>query len=402
MPKPKIAIFGSGPAALFAAEQLCPNFDVHIYEKGKTVGRKFLVAGKGGFNLTNIAKDEALYTQYTNNKIIRNALQKFSCANTRSWLENLGIPTYAGTSGRVFPEKGIKPVKVLQQIKNSLLEQQVQFHFFHEFIHFDANGQPLVQTGDATFAVEAHYYIFALGGASWSITGANTNWLASFAKAGIKTLPFEASNCGVEIAWPKAFKESYAGSYLKNIQLTTGSKVHRGELTITDYGLEGNALYPLIPAIRSMLKTNPTIQIHIDLKPNNTHHQLIAKTKEKKISTKNYSYEFNLTKTALAITKLFTPKENYISPERFVEILKSVSIPVQSLRPIEESISTIGGIALSEIDINFALKKQPNTYVIGEMLNWDAPTGGFLLQGCFSSAFAAANSICQKEASTNT
>jgi hypothetical protein len=150
-----------------------------------------------------------------------------------------------------------------------------------------------------------------------------------------------------------------------------------------------------------MLKTNQIIQIYIDLKPNNTHHQLIAKTKGKKISTKNYSYEFNLTKTALAITKLFTPKENYISPERFVEILKSVSIPVQSLRPIEESISTVGGIGLSEIDINFALKKQPNTYVIGEMLNWDAPTGGFLLQGCFSSAFVAAHNIRQKEASTN-
>jgi hypothetical protein len=401
MPKPKIAIFGSGPAALFAAEQLCSRFDVHIFEKGKTVGRKFLVAGKGGFNLTNTAKNEALYTQYTNHKIIRNALQQFSCANTRTWLENLGIPTYAGTSGRVFPEKGIKPVQVLQAIKKRLLDQQVQFHFFHEFVHFDASGRPHVETDGATVAIEANYHIFALGGASWSITGANTKWLANFSKAGIKTRSFEASNCGVEVDWPEAFKKSYAGSYLKNIQLSTGSKVRRGELTITDYGLEGNALYPLIPAIRSMLKTNQIIQIYIDLKPNNTHHQLIAKTKGKKISTKNYSYEFNLTKTALAITKLFTPKENYISPERFVEILKSVSIPVQSLRPIEESISTVGGIGLSEIDINFALKKQPNTYVIGEMLNWDAPTGGFLLQGCFSSAFVAAHNIRQKEASTN-
>jgi uncharacterized flavoprotein (TIGR03862 family) len=401
MPKPNLAIFGSGPAALLAAEQLCKHFDVHIYEKGKTIGRKFLVAGKGGFNLTNVAKDEALYSQYTNNNIIKEALRQFNCTQTRSWLKELGIPTYVGSSGRVFPEKDIKPAQVLQQIKDKLISHEVRFHYFHEFVGFDDKQQPVVQTESTRFTVNADFYIFALGGASWSVTGSNKDWLQPFAKLGIKTIPFEASNCGVDVLWPENFKNNYAGTYLKNIQVSAGLKVRRGELTITEYGLEGNALYPLIPSIRSGLKTARLNEIHIDLKPNNTHHQLIAKTKGKKISTKNYAYEFNLTKTALAMTKLFTPKENYISPERFVEILKSLVIPISALRPIEESISTVGGISLSEINNSFALKQNPNTFIIGEMLDWDAPTGGFLLQGCFSSAYVAASNIRQLAASTN-
>lgn len=392
-----IAIFGSGPAALMAAQQLCADFEVHIYEKGKTIGRKFLVAGKGGFNLTNAAQEDALYAQYTNHKSIRNALQLFSSEDTRSWLEALEIPTFVGSSGRVFPEKDIKPAQVLQKIKERLLEHNVQFHFFHEFTGFDEAGKPLVQTAEKTMKIEANYYIFGLGGASWSVTGSNSKWLQPFKRLGVKTVDFEASNCGIEIAWPKAFKEAHAGHYLKNIQVLAGQKVRRGEITITDYGLEGNAIYPLVPYIRSALKMQETVPIHIDLKPNNTHHQLIAKTKGRKISTKNYIYEFNITKTALAMTKLFTPKENYISPERFVEILKSVTLPVHALRPIEESISTIGGIALSEIESDFSLKKHPNMYTIGEMLNWDAPTGGFLLQGCFSCGYTAAASIKQAQ-----
>ncbi len=389
----KVAIIGSGPAGLMAADILGQNCTVDIYEKGKAIGRKFLVAGNGGFNITNSASDENLISKYSPHPALREALSGFDSNSTRKWLENLGIPTFIGSSGRVFPEKGIKPVQVLNKIKERLNEKGVNIHYHHEFVGFNEYKKPVVEFNDTQSPLVADIFIFALGGASWPVTGSNTKWRNAFEKIGVKTLPFEASNCGVNVNWSEKFKDLFAGEYLKNIQISINHKMRKGEAVITEYGLEGNAVYPLIPFIRNSLKSEEPTEIFIDLKPQNTHQSLLMKTRGRKLKTKNYSYEFNLSKAELAMTKQFTPKENYISPERFVEILKSVAIPVESLRPVEESISTIGGISMSEIENDFSLKSCPNIFVIGEMLNWDAPTGGYLLQGCFSTAVAATNSI---------
>lgn len=387
----KIIIIGGGAAGLVAAEQLSATCQVHIYEKGKTIGRKFLVAGNGGFNLTNAAIDKDLYAKYTQHPILQTALQRFDSQAMRVWLEGLGVPTFVGSSGRVFPEKGIKPIQVLQKIKDKLVANGVQIHSKHEFIGFNAAQQPIIRHQEQHLVLEADAYIFALGGASWSVTGSNMKWLNYFEQIQVPTQAFEASNCGIEVDWKADFKEKHAGTPLKNIQISIGSKVIKGEALISDYGLEGNAIYPIVPAVRAALKTQNLSHIALDFKPNNSHQSLLNKIKGKRLKTKNYVYEFNLDKTQLALIKAFTTKEEYLAPERFVEAIKHLQIPVQALRPIEEAISTVGGISLEALNPNFSLKQQSNLFAIGEMLDWDAPTGGFLLQACFSTASLCAH-----------
>lgn len=380
----KVIIIGGGAAALMAADVLSQNAEVHIYEKGKTLGRKFLVAGKGGFNLTNAATGNELYDKYSPREFLYPALSAFDSNATRQWLEALGIPTFVGTSGRVFPEKGIKPIQVLQKIKDKLLSQSVQFHFGYEFISFSDDKRPIVQKDGIKENLKADKYIFALGGASWAVTGSTGDWRAAFEQIGVKTLPFRPSNCGVNVEWPELFKASYAGIPLKNIQLSCHDFTLKGEALITKYGLEGNVVYPAVPAIRASLIDDTKTFIHIDLKPNSTNAQLLAKVNQKSIRTKNYKYTFNLTKAELALAKQYAAKETFITPDLFALHLKNIPIPILSLRPIEEAISTVGGIDLNEVDSRFSLKKVPSVAVIGEMLDWDAPTGGFLLQACFS------------------
>lgn len=389
----KIIFIGGGSAALMAAEMLSAVYEVHIYEKGKTIGRKFLVAGKGGFNLTNAATGPALYQQYTAHPILQDALQTFDSLAMRQWLQQLDVPTYVGSSGRVFPEKGMKPVQVLQKIKDRLLQQGVQIHCLHQFIGFNSKQQPIFEHQGQKFTPTADVYIFALGGASWSITGSNSQWRQAFQDIGIPTVDFQASNCGLEVNWNLDFKQQYAGSPLKNIHVSIGKKVIKGEALISQYGLEGNAIYPIVPMVRKALRKQQPISIYLDLKPHNSHQSLLAKTKGKQLKTKNYAYEFKLNKVQLALLKQYTSKEIYLATERFIEAIKHLAIPIQGLRPIEEAISTTGGIALKALQSDFSLQGFPHLFAIGEMLDWDAPTGGFLLQGCFSTAAACAHSL---------
>ncbi|MFC5269889.1 NAD(P)/FAD-dependent oxidoreductase [Adhaeribacter terreus] len=396
MPEKTIAIMGGGAAGLMAADILSPHCEVRIYEKGKALGRKFLVAGNGGFNLTNSAEGEALYSKYTAQEFLQPALKAFNSEASRNWLAGLGIPTFVGSSGRVFPEKGIKPIEVLQKIKDRLKAQGVQFHFQHEFIRFNFENKPVIKFKEKEITVEADHYIFALGGASWPVTGSSGNWLEVFRLLGVKTIPFQSSNCGVNVNWPVDFKEKFAGEPLKNLQVSVGDFSLKGEALITEYGLEGNAIYPVVPKIREALNAGKEAFLTLDFKPQNTVGQLLQKVQGKQIQPKNYEQLFNLSKAQLALIKLFTAKEDYLDPEKFIQKMKNLEVPVSSLRPIEEAISTVGGIALEEVNHDFTLKKFPHIAVVGEMLDWDAPTGGFLLQGCFSTAYFAAQAILKK------
>lgn len=399
MHKPgKIVIIGGGPAGLLAADLLSTTCTVHLYEKGKTVGRKFLVAGKGGFNLTNAATGTELAGKYRPAGFLDAALAGFDTAATRQWLLELGIPTFVGTSGRVFPEKGIKPAQVLQKIKDKLKHQGVHFHYQHEFLRFDEHQRPVVCHGQTEMTLEADRYIFALGGASWPVTGANSQWLTAFEQLGVPTRTFQSSNCGVEVSWPEGFAEAYAGTPLKNMALQVADQYQKGEALITRYGLEGNAIYPLAPALRQVLASQATPALHLDFKPGNSVAQLREKLSRRKLLPKNYGHELNLTKAQLALIKAFTTKEQYLDPALFVQQLKHLRLPIQALRPVEEAISTVGGIPTQALNEDFSLKAFPHIIVVGEMLDWDAPTGGFLLQGCFSTAHHAALALLQSKA----
>jgi len=396
--KKNIAILGGGASGLMAANILSNNFDVTIYEKEKIIGQKLLVAGKGGFNLTSELPTEELIKKYSPSNFLSNAIRNFNSLDLRNWLLELGIPTYVGTSGRVFPEKGIKPIQVLDSLKENLLDKNVKFLTNHKFISFDGNDKPIIEFDNKETSIDADNYIFALGGASWKITGADGIWKDKFESIGVNTIPFQASNCGININWTENIKESHSGKPLKNIRISIDNKKSSGEAVITDYGLEGNAIYSIVPEVRNSLSKEKVTEIFLDFKPSNSLIQLQNKTKSnlgKSISSKDYSKIFNLNSTELAIIKSFTDKATYLDLDSFIKSLKSLPIHVESLRPIDEAISTVGGIDINELNSDFSLKKYPNIYTIGEMVDWDAPTGGFLLQGCFSMGNFVGRSIME-------
>lgn len=395
MNRKQITIIGGGPAGLMAADMLSPYHDVHIYDKEKNVGQKLLVAGKGGFNITNSALGEELFRKYSPEYFLKDALRDFDPEALRNWLLQMGIPTYEGTSGRIFPETGIKAYDVLNKLTDKLKSQNVQFHLKHEFIGFSPDQNVIVKHDEKEFLLTADYFIFALGGASWPVTGSTGTWRTLFENIGINTLPFEASNCGINIEWPESIK-LHEGKPLKNIAVSINKAHEKGEAMITEYGLEGNAIYPIVPEIRKALAENKPVHILLDLKPFNTTEQLLEKLKGKELKTKDYPAIFNLNSVQLAIIKAFTGKAVYLSPVSFTKELKQIALPVKSLRPIEEAISTVGGIAIDEMNPDFSFKKYPNLFAIGEMLNWDAPTGGFLLQASFSMGHRVGKAILER------
>lgn len=277
------------------------------------------------------------------------------------------------------------------------MEQGVQFHPEHELAGFDNNRHVTLKNHDQEIVHEADYILFALGGASWPGTGSDGSWQTIFESMGIAANPFQSSNCGININWPEAVRQYHAGKPVKNIRLSVEDAEVLGEVVITDYGMEGNGVYQLVPAIRNMLNKNIPVQIYVDFKPSNTEEQLFRKTTGKNVSTKEYGQLFNLNSVQMAILKACTTKDSFLSITGFISSIKKLALPVDSLRPVTEAISTIGGIDLKEVNEDFSLKKYPWIFTIGEMLDWDAPTGGFLLQGCFSMGHYAARSILGKE-----
>ena len=398
MNRKRIAILGGGPAGLMAAYVLSPYHDVHIYEKEKGIAQKFLVAGIGGMNITNSLQGIELYRKYIPEYFLKDALLDFDSIAVREWLLEMGIPTFAGSSGRIFPAIEMSPADVLKKVKEKLALQGVEFHLKHTFFGFDKGKNIVIKNGRKKDTVQADYFIFALGGASWPITGSDGEWLKIFQKNDIHTLPFQSSNCGIHIAWPEHIKNSHAGKPLKNTAVYVNTSHAKGEALLTEYGLEGNVIYPLVPEIRKGLLSNEPVHIILDLKPFNTEEQLLKKIQGKTAAkTKNYAEIFNLSNTQLAIIKAFTTKETFLSLELFAKSLKHIELTVQSLRPVEEAISTVGGIDLDEINNDFSFKKLPNCFAIGEMLDWDAPTGGFLMQGCFSMGHWVGKKIMERE-----
>ncbi|MFZ1688267.1 MAG: TIGR03862 family flavoprotein [Flavobacteriales bacterium] len=391
MERKQIAIIGGGPAGFIAADMLAPDHDVHVYEHGKAIGRKFLVAGQGGFNLTNNVEGAALKAVYSPPGFLDDALDAFGPTDLRAWLDEIGIGTYVGTSGRVFPTKGVKPIEVLEAIRQRLLARGVQFHLEHVFDGFNEQGLPIIENSTERTGLVADLVLFALGGASWPVTGSTGIWPPLFAAIGIHAAPFRSANCGVGIHLPASLIRDHAGKPLKNIRVTAGGTSVLGEATITEHGLEGNAIYPLVPELREALAMGAEAFVHIDFKPNNTEEQLLQKLTGK--TSKDFAYSVNIDRAHLALLKAFTPKERFISPADFAHDIKDLRLSVTGLRPVGESISTVGGIRTEDLTADFAFKRFPHFFAIGEMVDWDARTGGFLLQGCFAMGHQAARSI---------
>lgn len=364
------------------------RFEIAVYERNAAPGRKFLVAGDGGLNLTHSEDLSTFVTRYTPPDFLEKALRHFSNQDLVQWLKELGIETYTGSSGRVFPLAGIKPVEVLNAVLAKMKKNQATLHTRHIFKDF--SEQELVfETEGASRIVKSELVVFCLGGASWPVTGSTGEWTESFKKNGIRLNPFHASNCAYRAEWPESLLRKAEGRALKNIVTTCGTASHAGEIVLTRFGLEGSGIYPLSPQIRMQLEQQGRAELWIDLKPALSPARLLQKLQERPAArnlSAHLKTELRLSEAQLTLLKHCLSKEDFLDAAALARHIKHFRLTVTGTGPVEEAISTTGGVDRREINENFELRNKPGHFVIGEMLDYDAPTGGYLLQSCFSMA----------------
>jgi len=385
--KTSIAIIGGGPSSLMLAATLNESlFDVTIYDHNSALGRKFLVAGDGGFNLTHSEDIESFISRYTPSCYLEKCIRFFNNNDLQAWLKQIGIDTFIGSSKRVFPLKHIKPIQVLSAFLNELKTKNIQIKTKHEWKGWNQQQELVFEHNTDLVNIKADIIVFGLGGASWSKTGTDGTWTRYFENQSIKTLPFQPSNCGYLIKWQETFMHLAEGKPLKNITVSCNGKQKKGEIIITKFGIEGGAIYALSPQIREQLTASKTATVFIDLKPSSTIEVILNKLQSPghQSVTDRLKKQLNFTELQISLIKSLVSKDDYTNAEKLASLIKALPLSIHGMVPIEEAISSVGGIDLSETDDNFQLKQLPNHYVIGEMLNWDAPTGGYLLQACFS------------------
>lgn len=397
--KKSVAIIGGGASSLLLAALLDnEKYKISVYEKNKALGRKFLVAGDGGFNLTHSENINDFISRYSPASFIAPYLTKFTNEDFRIYLKNIGIETYVGSSKRVFPVKNTKPIEVLNAFEQQLLNNHVNLHFQQTWKGFTNNNELLIEHNKEIKNLRADIVIFSLGGASWKITGSMGDWLSYFIEKNIKVLDWEASNCAYKIGH-KNYAKNIFGEALKNCVFTCGNKIKKGEAVITQFGIEGSGVYPLGQEIRSQLKEKGKALLCVDFKPDLN----VEEIKKRILEKDDYNIKDTLAKKIklsdlqIELLKQNSTKEEYNDAHKLSRLIKRFSLEITGTAPIDEAISSVGGIDLNEIDLNFELKKLPKHYCIGEMLNWDAPTGGYLLQACFSMAYHLAKHLNSKK-----
>lgn len=380
-----IIIIGAGPAGLMAAQQLAEaGKEVIIYEQGKAAARKFLVAGHGGFNLTHTEPIDHFILKYDKAEIGK-IIQHFDNKQVIAWLKDLGIETFVGSSGKIFPIKGIKPIQVLNAWLEKIKHLGVKICYEHRLIDFDQQ-KVIIEHRRKTQEQYFSKLILALGGGSWQKTGSDAKWVPLLASKNIAIHPLASANSGYNTTID--FSE-IEGEILKNIEVEFDGIRKKGEMVFTSYGIEGSPIYYLNRYTRPH---SFPLTIYLDLKPTFSQ-EAIARllTSSDKIS-EALRDKIHLSKPAFKLLKKLS-KTVYTDPLKLAKAIKLFPIEVGSLRPIDEVISTAGGIKLEELDHRLALKNYPHIHCIGEMLDWEAPTGGYLLQACFSMGHWTAQKI---------
>ena len=381
----KVAVIGGGPAGLRAAEVAAERgAEVTLFEAKPSVGRKLLVAGRGGLNITHGEEPERFAGRYTGpgqpGGFWRRALAGFSPEDLRAWAAGLGIETFEQRTGRVYPRE-MKAAPLLRRWVERLKSLGVKFKTKHRWIglspgtphelRFSSDGESRTFTADAV--------VLALGGASWPVTGSDGGWTYILEDLGIKVAPLVPANCGWETDWSPALLAAAEGLPLKNIAARAGGIEAKGELMITAYGLEGGAIYQLGAALRSMSEPG----IEIDLKPSFSFDELHRKMESARGDLLERCRErWKLSTAAAALLTEIAPPGS--SLEILAELAKACPVRLKQPRPIEEAISSAGGVCWDEIDEHLMLRKFPRVFVAGEMIDWEAPTGGYLMQGCFA------------------
>ena len=399
--KTKVTIIGGGPTGLMAAYILSRNnFNVTIYDRKPTLGRKFLLAGRGGLNITHSeCKEEFLKKYGKAANIFEKILENFSQKNLMDFCEMLGEKTFIGSSGKVFP-KSFKTSPLLRSWLYTLKNQNVTMKTNHDWIGWDDN-KLIFKTETTNIIVDPNITLLALGGLSWPKLGSDGSWIKILKKDDIKISKIQPTNCGFFVKWSNIFKNRFAGYPLKSIELSFKDQKIKGEFIITKEGIEGGVIYSISSMLRENINEMGYAEVIIDLKPDfsiKKIRHLLLKPKLK-LSTTNYLRKtLNLSDVAIGLLMEFKNKEGKYNQQisNLAHTIKSYKIILDKPFSIDRCISTAGGISFKSINKDFTLINKPNTYVAGEMLDWEAPTGGYLLQACISNGAFVANSIINK------
>jgi uncharacterized flavoprotein (TIGR03862 family) len=396
-----VAVIGAGPAGLMAAEVLSgAGVQVDVYDAMPSAGRKFLLAGRGGLNLTHAEPLDAFAARYGSRRTeIEARLNSFGPQALREWAHGLGIATFVGTSGRVFPAD-MKAAPLLRAWLHRLREAGVRFHMRHRFTGWSAEGALRFTAPQGEIQANANGVVLALGGASWSRLGSDGAWVPLLQSRGVAVAPLLPSNCGFDVrgGWSSYFSSRFAGQPFKSVAIRFAGTYQRGEFVATATGVEGSLVYAFSAALRDAIAAQGSATFELDLMPGKSQEQVHAETAHPRGSRSlpaHLKSRLGIDGIKLALLHEVLSKDALNDPARLAAAIKALPLTVAAARPIDEAISTAGGVRFDALDEHLMLRAMPGVFCAGEMLDWEAPTGGYLLTACFSTGRAAADGLIQ-------
>ncbi len=390
----KAIVIGAGPAGLMAAEALAAGgAAVDVYDAMPSAGRKFLMAGKSGLNLTHAEPFENFVARYgARRDWVEPWLRDFGADALRDWARGLGVDTFVGSSGRVFPE-GMKAAPLLRAWLHRLRAAGVRFHMRHRWLGRE-DGDLLFDTpsGSIKLGAGGAAVILALGGGSWRKLGSDGAWVPLLRERGVEVAPLKPANCGFDVPWSAHFKEKFAGQPAKSVVASFGGKQRQGEFVITRHGVEGGLIYAFSAALRDALERDGGATLTLDLAPGRSLERLtqeIAHPRGARSLASHLQNRAGIAGVKTGLLRECLPRETFDDPAALAAAVKALPLRLAAPRPLDEAISSAGGVAAAALDERLMLKALPGVFCAGEMLDWEAPTGGYLLTACFASGLVA-------------
>ncbi|WP_229507342.1 TIGR03862 family flavoprotein [Pseudoduganella rivuli] len=397
----RVAIIGGGPAGLMAAQALAEaGVAADVYDAMPSVGRKFLLAGRGGMNITHAEDYPTFVRRYgKRSAALRPMLDAFTPQQVRDWIHGLGIATFVGTSGRVFPTD-MKAAPLLRAWLHRLKEQGVRFHQRHRWIGWSGDGALRLASPDGEVLVRADAVVLALGGGSWARLGSDGAWVPLLQQAGVDTAPLAPSNCGFDVGWSEHFSARHAGEPLTTVAIgydgADGVTVwKKGQFVVTATGIEGSLVYALSAPLRDRIASDGSATIYLDLLPDLPAERVlddVSKPRGSRSMSSHLQSRLGIKGVKAGLLRERASKEECADPEQLARVLKRLPVVLRAPRPIDEAISSAGGVRFEALE-GTMVKALPGVFVAGEMMDWEAPTGGYLLTACFATGIQAANDV---------